>query len=164
MRRWLLGWPQGQGEEQAVGRERALQRALVHREEEEGLVRPVARATGQEDHQVVANRAGGARHPTSWISFLCADPTDSPRPKGWETTLEPYRTLVLKFTGCPFVHPASHHRRPALQDQEGRAGFVDLNSLAGGAFQPTVTELGNGIINQPFDLDRVIKPEHKGFV
>ena len=35
MRRWLQEWPQGQGEEQAAGRERALQRALVHREEEE---------------------------------------------------------------------------------------------------------------------------------
>ena len=40
-----------------------------------------------------ANLAWAKGLPCSWISSLCADPMDSPRPKGWETTLEPYRML-----------------------------------------------------------------------
>jgi hypothetical protein len=40
-----------------------------------------------------ANLAWAKGLPYSWISSLCADPMDSPRPKGWETTLEPYRML-----------------------------------------------------------------------
>ena len=43
--------------------------------------------------QEVANLALARGHLCLWISSHVADPTDSPHPKGWETTLEPYLSL-----------------------------------------------------------------------
>ena len=65
----------------------------------EGVDHLVARVAGREVLLAEAIPAWAGRLPVSWISSLCADPTDSPRPKGWETTLEPYRTLNLKSKG-----------------------------------------------------------------
>ena len=61
--------------------------------EEVAIPRQAATEAALVSRQVVANRALAEALPCSWISSLCVDPTDSPRPKGWETTLEPYRML-----------------------------------------------------------------------
>lgn len=74
--------------------------------EEVGAERFQAKEAALEGLRVEANRAWAGTHPTSWISSLCADPQDSPRPKGWETTLEPYRTSSRKVSGS---------QRPALR-------------------------------------------------
>jgi len=63
------------------------------------IPRQEAMEVAQEDRRVGANQALVGALPCSWISSLCADPTDSPRPKGWETTLEPYRMLNLMNDG-----------------------------------------------------------------
>ena len=54
---------------------------------------PSAMGGEQANQQEEANLAWAKGLPYSWIFSLCADPMDSPRPKGWETTLEPYRML-----------------------------------------------------------------------
>ena len=41
----------------------------------------------------VVNLALARGHLGLWIFSLVADPSDSPHPKGWETTLEPYLSL-----------------------------------------------------------------------
>ncbi len=87
-----------QAKEQATGRERKPHRVkgpLATAEAEQHQ----AGEGVQEDLRVEANLAWAGTHPTSWISSLCADPLDSPRPKGWETTLEPYRTSSNKLNG-----------------------------------------------------------------
>ena len=61
--------------------------------EEVAIPRLEATEAALVDQQEGANQALARALPCSWIFSLCADPTDSPRPKGWETTLEPYRML-----------------------------------------------------------------------
>ena len=76
----------------AQEQERAQAKVQAPREEEE--VHHQEGAGGvPASQQAEANLVLVGLPPFSWISFLCADPTDSPRPKGWETTLEPYRML-----------------------------------------------------------------------
>ena len=70
-----------------------------------GGVRHQAKEAALVDLRVVANQAWAGTHPTSWISSLCADPQDSPRPKGWETTLEPYRTSSREVSGSQRPRP-----------------------------------------------------------
>lgn len=86
--------------ERATGRERKPLRVkgpLATAEAEQHL----AGEGVQGGPRVEANLAWEETHPTSWISSLCADPLDSPRPKGWETTLEPYRTSSNELNGSP---------------------------------------------------------------
>ena len=47
-----------------------------------GAVRFQAKEVALGDLLVEANQAWAGTHPASWISSLCADPQDSPRPKG----------------------------------------------------------------------------------
>ena len=49
---------------------------------------------------VEADSAWAKVHQGPWISCLVADPTCSPRPKGGETTLEPYLTLAPSLRRC----------------------------------------------------------------
>lgn len=84
--------------------ERATERERRHLPEQgplegSGAVRFQVMEAGLVSLRVEANPAWAGMHPTSWISSLCADPQDSPRPKGWETTLEPYRTSSREVSG-----------------------------------------------------------------
>ena len=86
------GWALAQRASQALVQE--LVRATEQACQEAGAGRhPSAMEVGQANQREAANLAWAKGLPYSWISSLCADPMDSPRPKGWETTLEPYRML-----------------------------------------------------------------------
>ena len=111
-----------------------------------------------------ANLAWAGWLPISWISSLCADPTDSPRPKGWETTLEPYRTLNLESKGSIVQKMASNQLRPSFEDEERRTGFMHPYALANLAFMPLISKLSNGIIHHPFHVHCLVQAKHKGFV
>ena len=131
----------------------------------EGVVdRQVAKVAGQGVPLAEANLAWAGWLPISWISSLCADPTDSPRPKGWETTLEPYRTLNLKCRGYFVCQFASNQLCPSFENKERGAGFMHPDSLAYVAFIPLVPKLGNGVINDPLDVHRWIQAQHIGFM
>ena len=131
----------------------------------EGVVdRQVAKVAGQGVPLAEANLAWAGWLPISWISSLCADPTDSPRPKGWETTLEPYRTLNLKCRRSVEPKFGSNQFRPSLENKESRTGFMHTNSLANIAFVALFSKLRYGIVDDPFHLHRFIQPKHIRFM
>ena len=70
-----------QVEERATERERRLH-LVKEPPEGVGVVRFQAKEVALGDLLVEANQAWAGTHPASWISSLCADPQDSPRPKG----------------------------------------------------------------------------------
>jgi hypothetical protein len=129
-----------------------------------GVCRQGAMEAGLEGPLGEANLAWAGWLPISWISSLCADPTDSPRPKGWETTLEPYRTLNLESKGSNVQKMASNQLRPSFEDEERRAGFMHPYALANLAFMPLISKLSNGIIHHPFHVHCLVQAKHKGFV
>ena len=94
--------PQALERAQATERERVLLRVWGGLEAVAKPHHRVAVAEGRGDLRAGADLAWATKHPTSWISSLCADPTDSPRSKGRETSLEPYRTPSRNDGGsCP---------------------------------------------------------------
>ncbi len=93
---WGLMLERGQGLLQVL--EQVQEAAQAYRAKAEVLHQEAAEEV-QVGQQEVASLAWARGLPCSWISSLCADPTDSPRPKGWETTLEPYRMLNLVNEG-----------------------------------------------------------------
>ena len=88
-----MGYWQLQEEVREMARELAeaqvwLRRGPLGGQEVGGVVgRQVAKVAGQGVPPAEANLALAGWLPISWISSLCADPTDSPRPKGWEPPL-----------------------------------------------------------------------------
>ena len=88
----VRGRLQGQAVEQAKGRELEVHReqATLERRGEGGAAQAArARREG-------GDLAWGEGHLCPLFSCLVVDPMDAPHPKGWETTLEPYRSMNLK--------------------------------------------------------------------